>query len=216
MTDRDQLLDEIREIAKRSREADRDAAVIELLHIYLKHRPDDGFMWYTFGDSLRIIGLKDEAERALNTALALCPEKRAWILTRLARLYDDAGRHAEAEAAYAEACTDSEFGTFGWLWIMRGGNLAAATQLTAAEKCHRHALTFNDEHVSRDEAFLNLGNVLRAMGRYNEAADAYQSALEITPDYTECLEALDSLEDIEAAIQTAKELSKYGDPTPPT
>jgi tetratricopeptide (TPR) repeat protein len=202
----EEILDEIRKLAKKADKEDRQASVIELLHGYLKLRPSDGYMWYIFGDALRIIGLNDEAERALNTALELCPEKRGWILTRLARLQNSAGRYAEAENSYAQACTDPKFADVGWLWIMRGANLASATQLRAAEHCHRRALTFHDEHVDRDEAYLNLGYVLRAQGRYAEAADAFQNALEITPDDSEALEARASLVGIDEALAKGKQL----------
>ena len=108
MNDREALLDEIRELAKCAEERDQNAAVVELLHVYLQRRPGDGFMWYTLGDALRKLGLENEAERALNTALTICPEKRPWILAQLGMLYDSGGRRVEAEAAFAEACSDGE------------------------------------------------------------------------------------------------------------
>ncbi len=207
MPNREELLDEIRNVAIAAADDDRDPVAIELLHAYLQHRPGDAFMWYRFGDALRVIGLNHEAEHALNTALELEPKRRPFVLTRLGRIYADAGRRAEAEAAFAEACEFPENSGLGWLWIFRGANLAAATQLVAAEKCHRHALTFDDKNVDRDEAFLNLGYVLRAQGRYTEAAEAFKSALHITPDYKEATEALHSLEGLSEALAKVKQLT---------
>ncbi|MGN6369453.1 MAG: tetratricopeptide repeat protein [Phycisphaerae bacterium] len=207
MPNREELLDEIRDLALAAAKDDRDPIAVELLHKYLQHRPADGYMWFRLGEALRVIGLNNEAEHALNTALELAPEKRPWILAQYGKLCADAGRRAEAELAYAEACQHPETSGRGWLWIMRGANLAADTQLSPAEKCHRHALTFHDEYVDRDEAFLNLGYVLRAQGRYAEASDAFKSALAITPDDTDAAEALHSLDGIKEALAKAKELS---------
>ena len=206
MNNREEMLDDIRERAKQANKLGHEAEVVELLHAYLPHRPGDGYMWYLFGDALRIIGLMEEAERALSTALDLEPEKRAQILTRIARLHNSAGRYIEAERCFAEACLDTEFGAYGWLWIMRGANLASATHLSAAEECHRHAITCDESHFDRDEAYLNLGYVLRAQGRYAEAAAAFQAALTLTPDYPEAATALSSLTGIEEAISKVKQL----------
>ena len=207
MPNREDLLDEIRNLALGASDDDRDPVAIELLHAYLQHRPGDAVMWFRLGDALRVIGLNHEAEHALNTALELEPKKRPFILTRLGRLFAHAGRMAEAEAAYAEACEDPENAGFGWLWILRGCNLAAATQLVAAEKCHRHALTLDEENVDRDEAFLNLGYVLRAQGRYADATEAFKSTLQITPDDKDAAKALHSLEGLAEALAKVKQLT---------
>jgi tetratricopeptide (TPR) repeat protein len=207
MPTHEELLDDIRARAREAHRAGQCASVVELLHPYLKRRPRDGFMWFLFGNSLRLIGLNDEAEIVLQTALEVGPERRACVLNQWAQLHSAAGRFAEAERCYAEVCNDSEFAHLGFVWILRGANLAAATQLTAAEECHRHALTFHDDHVNRDEAYLNLGYVLRAQGRYHEATQAFQKSLAITPDYAEALEARDSLIAIDEAIAKGRELT---------
>ena len=41
-----------------------------------------------------------------------------------------------------------------------------------------------------DEAYWNPGLVLRAMGRLEEAASAFESALKLCPDYLEASKAL--------------------------
>ena len=98
MRDREALLDEIREWGLRAATEGRLGAAIELLHEYLKHRPADGAVWVRFGDTVREIGLKDEAERALLKALDLVPiERRGWVCIRLALLHHEAGRYGQAE-----------------------------------------------------------------------------------------------------------------------
>jgi tetratricopeptide (TPR) repeat protein len=48
-----------------------------------------------------------------------------------------------------------------------------------------------------DEAYFNLGLVLRAQERYQEALACFEKALELTPDYRE---AITAKSDVEKAI----------------
>jgi tetratricopeptide (TPR) repeat protein len=196
----DDILDEIKLMAIAADKAKREPSVVVLLQKYLECRPDDAFMWFLFGDSLRVVGQPEQAESALRRALELAPERRSHICKALAALFNECGRFAEAEKLYAELCLDPDFTNFGWLWMMRGTNLAAAGELPAAEACHRKALTFDDEHLDRDEAYLNLGYVLRAQGCHAEAQGAFLNALVITPDHPEAIRAIDSLKGIEDSL----------------
>ena len=54
-----------------------------------------------------------------------------------------------------------------------------------AEACHRQALSC--AHGAKDEAFLNLGLILRASRRYREALEAANAALAIDPHYKAAL-----------------------------
>ena len=51
--------------------------------------------------------------------------------------------------------------------------------LEEAEKLYREALEISD----LPEIWNNLGNVLRRMGRFGQAIEAYESALRLDPDY---------------------------------
>lgn len=112
-------------------------------------------------------------------------------------LYMDAGQHDRAEAEFAQSVSDPEAHASTWFWIIRGANFARATQLDAAERCHRTGTTMTDGDL--DEAWLNLGLVLRAQGRYPDAIDAFRRALELTPDYEEAIDGLRSLDGIDEA-----------------
>src|SRR5262249_5106813 len=83
------------------------------------------------------------------------------VQTRLAMLYDDWGNHELAEEYWEKACAAN--GAPGWAWIMRGANLAALGKFEEAEACHRKATTLDD--CDQDEAYLNLGYVIRAQRR---------------------------------------------------
>jgi len=118
-------------------------------------------------------------------------------------VYRNQGEQEEAEAWFVRAA-ESELGReWGWVWFMRGANLASLEKFQLAEQCHRHATTHDDD---RHEAYLNLGYVLRAQRKYTEAAEAFQSALAIKADYKEAEEGLNSMTNVQEAIELAKSI----------
>ncbi len=153
---------------------------------------EDGFAWFMYGDSLRVLGRTSEAIVAIKKTLGLAPAgglPDMHIL--LGKAYHDSGKFNEAEKCYAKAAEKDTDSSRGWLWIFRGINLAKLEKFEEATKCYSRALELE---YNQDEAYLNLGYVSRAMGKYEEAADAFKKSLSITPDYPEAQEALESLE----------------------
>lgn len=84
----------------------------------------------------------------------------------------------------------------GWTgtWIMLGACLARQGRFEEALAIHRHAATLEGDP---DEALLNIGLVLRGLGRLDEAADVLRESLELDPDVASTARAL---ADVEAAI----------------
>ncbi len=72
--------------------------------------------------------------------------------------------------------------------IYLGGILARSGHLKEAETAHRAAIRCSQG--CRDEACLNLGLVLRAQGRYDEAAACFEQALQLDPKYAAARKAL--------------------------
>lgn len=128
------------------------------------------------------------------------PRARAHVLYAWAQLCERSGHHAEAEQHYRNLAQVYPEETDGW--ILLGACLAQQGKLEEAASIHGHATTLRGD---RDEAFLNLALVLRALGRLVEAAEAARAALEICPDYPA---ARSALADIEAALKL--------EPSPPT
>jgi tetratricopeptide (TPR) repeat protein len=195
-------LDLLRDKAEEAFRAGHDASVVELLTPYLRHRPDDDWAIYLFGRGLQGIGLFHEAERALLRADEFetnHPRSAAF----LAILYNSFGEYARAEEFFARATAHSK--VRDWVWIFRGCNLARMNQLAAAEDCQRHALTLPD--CDHDEAWLNIGYIMRARGKYAEAIEAFGKAIELTPNYPEAIEGLRGLEGVEDAVTFAQTFS---------
>lgn len=202
----DDWMRELMAQAQSAHEQGREPLVAELLGPYLDRRPNDPEAWFLFGDSLRVMGLTDEAERALLKAVELS-DGPDWVLQlTLAHLYKDAGNFVEAERWFELAAEDESACSQAWFWILRGSNLASQGQFKQAEYCFQRAVAINDENL--DEAVLNLGYVLRAQGRYLEAREQFQQALELNPDYAPAEKALQSLVGIEQAISLARRVPK--------
>lgn len=196
-------LDGLDEIFKWAQSAlDRDggaATAVELLTAYVAERPQHHFAVFLLGDALRELGRFEEAEEMLLRALSCAPPtSRASIMARLGMLKNKHGVLAEAEEWFLRATSDETGKGKGWIWIMRGANLAILGHCDAAASCHERATQL--EGGDRDEAFLNLGYVRRAQRRYAEAADAFRKAIDLSPGYTEAIAALDGLGDVIAAM----------------
>jgi tetratricopeptide (TPR) repeat protein len=202
----DQWLDTLLTHAKSAHEQEREAVVAELLGPYLEARPHDSYAWFLFGDSLRVMGLFDEAERALLQAVELTATAD-WVLQlTLAHLYKDCGNHVEAERWFELAAADCAATGQAWFWVLRGANLTSHGQFTQAETCFRQAIDLQDDN--RDEAHLNLGYALRAQGKYLEARRQFRHALDLNPDYTLAERALAGLEGIDKAVALAREFQR--------
>ncbi len=193
-------LDQLYLLANSAYDEDRFAAAAELLSPYLRHRPGHGYAWFVYGDALRVLGLVHEAERALVRSQELCP-KQPWPRVRLGMVKEQLGDRDAAERDFAAEAGHPDVAAAGWFWVVRGTNLAAMNQLAAAEACHRAALGCAD--VDRAEAYLGLGTVLRAAGRYGEAAAAFRDCEHVQPGNAAAGQCLAELDGIDEAISLA-------------
>ena len=87
--------------------------------------------------------------------------------------------------------------------IYIGGVLAKSGRLKEAETAHRVAIRCTQG--CRDEAYLNLGLVLRAQERYDEAATCFEQALKLDPKYVAARKAL---RDVRNTMRFSKELRR--------
>ena len=200
MPDLETHLDQLFYSATLAYDQDQFAATAELLSPYLRHRSSHGYAWFLYGDALRAMGLVHEAERALVRSQDLCPNQ-PWPRVRLGMLKEQQGHRESAEQDFAEAAGTPEVARAGWFWVIRGTNLAAMGQFAEAERCHRKALRCADADVG--EAYLNLGYVLRAQGRYLEAVDAFESCLRASPENVDAGAAMGTLVGVREAATLA-------------
>jgi len=205
MNQSEQYLDDIYQSAREQFDkGDCETHVVELLAPYLNKRPKHGPAWLLYGDALRIIGRHRQAKDALLTALELAPEtEKSYINGRIGLLCQTHNSPVESEKGYKLA-TENETKPVAWLWILRGSNLAVLEQYENSLNGLQKATSFKSEE--RDEAFLNIALVLRAMGKYSEAIEALKQALEINPSYQEAQSVLNGLIGIEQTIDKARKI----------
>lgn len=175
---------------------DHPATVVALAPGWLEDHPSDLAVTIHYAVMLYRMTHYDEALEILETALGKAKHKKArcFILWELGNLERYRDRSADAERRFAETIELSPDDATGYIFL--GGAQAVQGKLNEAEDTHRRGSECSEGQ--RDEAFYNLGIVLRAQGRLEESADALRQAIEIDPDYEEAVEAL---QDVEMAIE---------------
>jgi tetratricopeptide (TPR) repeat protein len=167
--------------------ADLPALTVAQARQFLSEYPDCGPAWKILGSALIDLACHAEAEQALKRALSLCPPDKFWIpLSEMGHLYKARGEYKTAAAWYRQAidAVPEEAGSYIYL----GGVLAKSGRLREAEAAHRAAIRCQEG--CQDEAYLNLGLVLRAQGRYEEAAECFERAIALDPKYAAARKAL--------------------------
>ncbi len=206
MNDRDITLDHVFVQAKlESDKDDHECHVIELLRPYLNLRKDHADAWHLYGDALRVVGRFPEATAALEMAFALAPndENRGFVCARMAMLKEQYVSCVEAENWYQKA-VQLLVNPPSWLLMLRGGNLASMANFSGALECYQKAILEDD--VDEDEAYLNMGLVLRALGQYEDALKAFRKALALNPTYARAHSAISGLEDIKMTLDAATKI----------
>ena len=156
--------DEVRQARFRRVRAASDADLPALTILrgrrYLARYPDHGYAWRLFGIALLELARYDEAEHAISNALRLCPEEKRQIpLCDMGCLFKFQGDYEQAAGWFQKAIDAVPRDTQGYIYL--GSLLALQGRLREAEEVHRQA-TETCYEGCLDEAFLNLGLVLRA------------------------------------------------------
>jgi tetratricopeptide (TPR) repeat protein len=167
--------------------ADLPALTVARAQAFLEDYPESGPAWKMLGSALVDLARHAEAEKALKRAVLLCPPEKLWIpLSELGHSFKSRGDYKSAAAWYRQAIDAAPDEAGGYIYL--GGVLAKLGELKEAEALHRAATQC--KAGCRDEAFLNLGLVLRAQERYEEAAKCFEQALQLDPKYHAARKAL--------------------------
>jgi tetratricopeptide (TPR) repeat protein len=159
---------------------DLPACQIELLQAFLQDFPDNAAAWRILGRTLSDVSRFDEALGALNRSLELAESRRRiFVYCDLGELCRDRGDDASAEQWFRKAIDHDPSDAHGYIYL--GSMLARLGKLSEAEETHRRATLCKKGCI--DEAWLNLGLVLRGQGRYEESAACFAEALKIDPQY---------------------------------
>lgn len=170
------------------------AYALELSRELLQRFPDFAVGQVLQGVILYELARYDEAEQVLNAAIQdLPPEQLQHGYVHLGHLHRERGDYLGAETWYRKAAELAP--DHAGPHVFLGALLARRGDFRGAEAAYRKATRCSKGAV--DEAYLNVGLVLRSQERYTEAQECFNKALELTPDYSE---AAIAKADIEKAI----------------
>lgn len=171
-------------------ENDQPATVLALGTVVLKENPQDGPVLVRVGAMNAALARYDIALELLERALQVSPEEQRYlVLSHLGDLYKHRG-DLVAAADYYQAATrlaPDEADNF----IFLGSVLARLGRLQDAEAAHRAATACREGCI--DEAYHNLGLVLRAQNRLADAQQCFEKALAIDPTNEDWQAALEDV-----------------------
>jgi tetratricopeptide (TPR) repeat protein len=169
------------------------ALTIELAKLYLAQFPDDAWVLIYFGMALQDLARYEEARSAFNRAMAVMPTADHHRLYRqLGLLSQDESKLEEAENWLRKAVEARPDDATAYIYL--GAMLAKNGRLEEAESWHRRAVQCPEGCI--DEAYLNLGYVLRAKEEYPEAWECFREALRRDPLYQAAEEAIEDMEQV--------------------
>ncbi|HEY8748036.1 MAG TPA: tetratricopeptide repeat protein [Tepidisphaeraceae bacterium] len=155
------------------------AVEIELCMRFVRDFPNFAPAWLKYGGALIKVFRLDAAEQALHSALNLLQRNRRNPECVMGHIFRHRADIATAEQWYRQAIATDPDDTAGYIYL--GAMLARVGRLIEAEKIHRRGTECSKGCV--DEAFLNLGLVLRALEQYSAAADCFTEAVRRDPHY---------------------------------
>lgn len=174
------------------------ACQLEMADEYTRAFPDRADGWIVFADGLAGVARYREAEAALRRAGRLIGGDRRWfVAAQWGHLYREKHDERSAERWYRKAIAlHPSTGTH----IFLGASLAKQGRFSEAKRHHRRAiqLAANAGHDAPEEAHYNLGLILRAERRYEEAVEHLMKALGLDPKYRMAREAL---QDVQRAMR---------------
>ncbi|MHC4745284.1 MAG: tetratricopeptide repeat protein, partial [Planctomycetota bacterium] len=143
----------------------------------------------------------DEALLALEYAETLAGEDRLhFVYAKRGRIFEDRGDFENAVRWYRKAIDCRDDDNLGYIYM--GGMLARRGKLAEAEQCHRKAIQCAEGYI--DEAYLNLGYVLRAQERFTEALECFGKALELNPQYEQAETAIEDMRAVLDYLENAQ------------
>ena len=182
--------------------ADLPALTVARAREFLREYPDCGPAWKFWGRPWSIWPATPRRNMPSSRRSRMCPPDKLWIpLAEMGHLHRARGEYKAAVAWYRRAIDKMPDEASGHIYL--GGVLAKSGRLKEAETAHRAAIRCTQG--CRDEAYLNLGLVLRAQERYDEAATCFEQALKLDPKYVAARKAL---RDVRNTMRFSKELRR--------
>ena len=166
---------------------------------FLRRDADCWPVWITLGSALLRMGRNDDAEEAFTRAMTICPDENIHLPTaQMGHLFEQRGNFPQAEAWYRKTIDAAPDRASGHVFL--GAILGRQGRLDEAEMSHRNATRCTEGCI--DEAYLNLGFVLRARERLVESAECFARSLELDPENRRAKRAL---RDVRIALKSRRD-----------
>jgi len=167
-------------------DAGEHAYALELSRELLHDFPDFKIGRIVQGAILYELARYAEAEEILYATVEdLSAESKDHGYIQLGHLFREKGDYESAGKWYRKAIELDPLDAGRHIFL--GLVLAKSGNLNVAEEVHRQATQCSKGAI--DEAYLNLGLVLRAQERYQEALECFEKALELSADYRQAANA---------------------------
>jgi tetratricopeptide (TPR) repeat protein len=140
--------------------------------IELDHDCSDA--WNTRGNSLSMLGRYEEAYKSFDMAIKLNPEKKAIFLNNKGGAFERAGNYTAAIEAF-EKCIELGFDA----WANRAVTYEKNGEHEKAINVAREAVKVSP--ATSSDAFLKIGDILRDQGKFEDALNSYNQAIEADP-----------------------------------
>jgi tetratricopeptide (TPR) repeat protein len=180
---------------------DKPAHNVLLARAYLAEFPDNCAVWVQLAGELSDLSRYNEAREALQTSIRLREElgesPLRWSFIKMGESYRRAGDYPSARTWLAKAVEAAP--EDAGVHIFLGALLAKWGRFEEAKASHRLG-TACDEGLP-DEAWHNLGLILRAQERFDESVECFERALAIDCNYTA---AQDALADVTLAMRLTR------------
>lgn len=191
----------------RADRADLPALTVRRARKFLAVFPTYGPAWYRLGQALTQLARYAEAEEALRQAILFCPAEKLHLpYAAIGKVFHKSGDDLKAEAWFRRAIEVAPDDTQGYISL--GILLESRGRLAEAEQVHRRGTRCSEGCV--DEAFLNVGLLLRSQERFGEAVECFEEAIRRAPEYRAAKLAL---RDVRACLR--EETERRHDPHGP-
>lgn len=161
-----------------------------------QERPDNYLFQLYYATALRQLVRYQEAQEVHTAVLSGCPSEDLLILiyTEMGYLFKDQKDYQQAATYFQKAVDlEPEHAEYN---ILLGSIFARMGKFSQAKRCHQVAIQCSKGDI--DEAYLNLGYILRAEEKYEDALDCFKKSVSIDPGYRS---ANIAIKDINSAIE---------------
>ena len=182
-------MDSIRDKIRNANHRDHVSTCEALSKDWLAKNPDDIWVVHMLAESLYRMARYEESLQIYREALTRFPDHRWGIYNQIGHLFRYRGELDQATLWYEKAIEEDPDEASSYIFL--GAIKARQGKLVEAEEIHRKATSCGNGVI--EEAFHNLGLVLRGQMRLLEAADCFRRAIEIDPEYEAAIEALEDV-----------------------